>query len=109
MTKHTPSPWAYHFEPTLNRHIVRAGFAGERNICVAYGAGLKSCEAAANMRLIAAAPDLLEAVKLFVECDAFIPRLGKETPDDSAADNERRATVYAIARAAIAKAVGAEV
>jgi hypothetical protein len=109
MTKHTPGPWAYHFEPTLNRHIVRAGFAGERNICVAYGAGLKSYEAAANMRLIAAAPDLLEAVKMFVDCEAFIPRLGKVTTDDSAADEERRATIYTIARAALAKAAGEDV
>jgi hypothetical protein len=31
-----------------------------------YGAGLKSCEAAANLRLIAAAPALLDAVQMFV-------------------------------------------
>jgi hypothetical protein len=62
-TTHTPGPWAYHFEPTLGRHIVRAGFAGERNICVEYGAGLKSYEAAANACLIAASPDLLMVAK----------------------------------------------
>ena len=71
MTKHTVGPWTYHFEPTLNRHIVRAGFAGERNICIDYGAGLKSYEAAANARLIAAAPDMFEHLR---ECSDFIER-----------------------------------
>lgn len=75
MTKHTAGPWAYHFEPTLNRHIVRAGFAGERNICIDYGAGLKSYEAAANARLIAAAPDMIELLR---ECSDFIDRGGDE-------------------------------
>lgn len=63
MNDYTPGPWTYHFEPTLNRHIVRAGFAGERTVCSTYGNGLE-CEAAANSRLIAAAPDLLTALKL---------------------------------------------
>lgn len=63
MTTHTAGPWTYHFEPTLNRHVVRAGFAGERNICIDYGAGLKSYEAAANARLIAAAPDMIELLR----------------------------------------------
>jgi hypothetical protein len=71
MTKHTAGPWAYHFEPTINRHVVRAGFAGERNICIDYGAGLKSYEAAANARLIAAAPDMIELLR---DCSDFLDR-----------------------------------
>lgn len=71
MTNHTAGPWAYHFEPTLNRHVVRAGFAGERNICIDYGAGLKSYEAAANARLIAAAPDMIELLR---DCSDFLDR-----------------------------------
>ena len=62
-SQHTPGPWTYHYEPKLNRHVVRAGFAGERGICSTYGAGAKSYECAANARLIAAAPDLLAALE----------------------------------------------
>ena len=71
MTKPTAGPWVYHFEPTLNRHVVRAGFAGERNICIDYGAGLKSYEAAANARLIAAAPGMIELLR---DCSDFLDR-----------------------------------
>jgi len=94
-TQHTPGPWSYHYERTINRHIVRSGFAGERNICVTYGAGATSYECAANARLIAAAPELLEALEGL---------LNLEPPLLSA--KEKKA--YAIARAAIAKATGVQ-
>ena len=50
--------------------------------------------------------DLYEALLMFVNCNAFVPRTGKPTPDDMASDDERRATVYATALAALAKARG---
>lgn len=62
-TQHTPGPWTSHYEPPLNRHVVRAGFAGERGICSTYGAGAKSYECAANARLIAEAPSMLAALE----------------------------------------------
>jgi hypothetical protein len=69
-TKYTPGPWAWAFEPTINRYVVRAGFAGERNICSSYGAGLKSYEAEANAELIAQAwqiPDLRVQIATLTE------------------------------------------
>lgn len=89
MTKHTAGPWTYHFEPTLNRHVVRAGFAGERNICIDYGAGLKSYEAAANARLIAAAPDMIELLR---DCSDFLDR----SIDDCAAADQLSRRIKAI-------------
>jgi hypothetical protein len=92
-TTHTPGPWTYGYEPTLNRHVVRAGFAGERSICVSYGAGLKTYEAAANARLIAAAPEMLEALRAVADYWA-----GGDVPP----------AIDAAMRAAIAKATGQE-
>ena len=92
--KHTPGPWSAHHEPTLNRSIVRAGFAGETNICVTYGAGLKSYEKQANVNLIAAAPDLLEALKNIVA-------------SSDANDDGSLANAILEARATIAKAEAA--
>jgi hypothetical protein len=60
----------------------------------------------ADTRLIAAAPDLLEALKLIA---AFEPKTGATKPSDRNMDNAwNRAGEYAagIARAAIAKALG---
>ena len=71
---HTPGPWHYHLEPTLNRFAVRAGFGGDRSICVTYGAGMKSYEAEANARLIAAAPDMLNLLR---KCCDVIERLDR--------------------------------
>jgi hypothetical protein len=89
MTNHTAGPWTCHFEPTLNRHVVRAGFAGERNICIDYGAGLKSYEAAANARLIAAAPDMIELLR---DCSDFLDR----SIDDCAAADQLSRRIKAI-------------
>jgi len=66
-SQHTPGPWTYHYEPTLNRHVVRAGFAGERGICSTYGAVAKSYECAANARLIAEAPSTLAALEQLLD------------------------------------------
>ncbi len=98
-TQHTPGPWSYHYERTINRHIVRSGFAGDRSICVTYGAGATSYECAANARLIAAAPLMLDALR-----SASLVLMGCVGTND---ENElERAEAIAALRTAIASATG---
>ena len=94
-SQHTPGPWTYHYEPKLNRHVVRAGFAGERGICSTYGAGAKSYECAANARLIAEAPETLDALKGLLWAVTGFGDFEAQYPEE-----------YAKARAAIARATG---
>ena len=100
--KHTPGPWNYQMgiihgewkrpddacatKPTVVRHN-GLGFQGE-------------CETHMNALLIAAAPDLLNALKWFVA--DFEARQNREPSPDGAAD------AWDDARAAIAKALGRE-
>lgn len=110
-TKHTPGPWLLRTTPTSAGlcHIVSA--ADWRGAFI-YGDGIrkgvddalpKAQELAANARLIAAAPDLLEALQEMVAGDAEAiedaKRLGVPFPDEMLA-------AYHKARAAIAKATG---
>lgn len=60
MTNHTPGPWAY--EPQAY-HPDRI-FAGCKLIATAHG---DSAETEANAALIAAAPELLAALEMFLE------------------------------------------
>lgn len=65
MSKHTPGPWEDAGRAGLGR-MVRAGTKEDpRWICVVYGEGVTP-ESQANARLIAAAPELLEAMKNLV-------------------------------------------
>jgi hypothetical protein len=95
MSKHTPGPWVAEFEETYN---VRGPDEGRVAICMnlkgRYGLGGRrtGAESAANARLIAAAPDLLETLRELVD----------GMPDVE--DSEGR--VLFRARAAIAKATG---
>lgn len=77
MTKHTPGPWLFRTAPTSAGicHIVSA--AGWRGAFI-YGDGIREAvddaipraqELAANARLIAAAPELLEACKAALSDD----------------------------------------
>lgn len=68
MMKHTKGPWTRHYEPSLNRHSIRAGFAGTTTVCCTYESAANRIEALANANLIAAAPRLLEALREFVGC-----------------------------------------
>jgi hypothetical protein len=95
-TKHTPGPWRV--DPDHFRDVQTTDGAIE--ICLAeggepYGKNLFSVppieEAHANARLIAAAPDLLEALKAILE----------DMDSEHGTDYD-----YAKARAAIAKATG---
>ena len=96
-TKHTPGPWLLRTAPTSAGlcHIVSA--ADWRGAFI-YGDGLrkgvddslpKAQELAANARLIAAAPDLLEALQEMVRTFA-----------------KNHALAVDVARAAIARATG---
>lgn len=87
MSKHTPGPWQ---AQTFSSHELQTDFAmvaiGKRAHIIGY-----SEEDQANARLIAAAPDLLEALELMVD-----------TYDNGGWPS----STLVIARAAIAKAKG---
>ena len=95
--KGTPGPWstklALQAEVEGDLHVIQAGMVGDKAFHIAYGAAWTdspdtAAEAAANARLISAAPDLLAALQAVL----------------SVAD---RATVeFDMARAAISKATG---
>lgn len=97
MSRHTPGPWTY--EQTHNDDIIWAGnfevatMVYDRNVVPAVEA---------NARLIAAAPDMLEALELLVGELRYVPDV-KEYAKEANAEIDR---VDAIARAAIAKARG---
>jgi hypothetical protein len=95
MTKHTPGPWRT--EQAFNSaqvHIVAAVDGLERSI--ATDIWCDGDEQEANVNLIVAAPDLLEALEMIVaEADSYTARTGK--PVYNWLDQ---------ARAAIAKARG---
>jgi hypothetical protein len=98
---HTPGPWQAELPRRNDAHMCRITTAWEQNNCylqlgqtwdpehpVSY-VGLSRMECIANARLMAAAPDLLAALKAI---DALPSELAGEA--------------WAIARAAIAKAEG---
>lgn len=89
MSKHTPGPWKATFK--AGTYLIQS--PEWRTIALA---GYTDSEDDANARLIAAAPDLLEAIRSMV--DMFERHIdGREGPDDAAARWDK-------ARAAIAKA-----
>jgi len=86
MTKYTKGPWTVH--RTMKDCVTFDGPEGMENLFLCNVDGYYACQNEADARLIAAAPELLEALKAVV----------------SVAD---RATVeFDMARAAIAKATG---
>lgn len=90
MNKHTPGPWKYSKEngsPTTGQHMIsgaKPGYLAEVRDC---GSGCVE----ANGRLIASAPDLLDALQLVV---------------DTTENGGWPSAVLVIAKAAIAKARG---
>ena len=97
-TAHTPEPWTVTENRNLPHHPIEvAGRDG--NCCVASGLG-DGPEAAANARLIAAAPELLAALEKL----APYAQQRAETEPPFTAKYAR--ADYEIARAAIAKATG---
>lgn len=92
--KHTPGPWVALCEPTLSRYRIGAGFAAAESVAVVYMTKVDGVTEA-NACLIAAAPDLLAALKSFVIFETDPPAPGTFRHD-----------LHAHARAAIAKAGG---
>lgn len=97
MNKHTPGPWIVGSYDFLDQQVhidapsgdPDLGYKSLEGVAIAYG-----CKAKANAMLIAAAPDLLEALEQFV---AWV-----DAPRESAFSDSQ----LAAARAAIAKAKG---
>ncbi len=90
--KHTPGPWESQATAGYETHGQRAVYAEEngKDIAIVY-------DGEANARLIAAAPELLEACKALVGSD-----------HDGKSFTSRAALATRLARAAIAKAEGRE-
>ena len=95
MTKHTPGPWGRNIRANGKYPVVFAG----RNQHVAIVSQQKNgAETEANIDLIAAAPDLLDALRAIVEVAG--PQFGlDDTPGTINA-------ISRLARAAIARAEG---
>ena len=95
-TEHTPGPWKAQDESNYSAPIIEGD---GRPVAEVYGDGLEQRKA--NARLIAAAPDLLEALKtLFREC-AMVHKHWGENCNQAAAD-----AAVTKANAAIFKAEG---
>jgi hypothetical protein len=63
MSKHTPGPWSYHDKAAYGLAITTGSIAAQNIASVQAYVGLTHDAARANARLIAAAPELLEALK----------------------------------------------
>ncbi len=109
MSKHTPGPWRFSDNTKwwktnpFSVTVPKKGVHGTAVANIPARATISMEEAQANARLIAAAPDLLEALDSLARyadtCELFI----KETHPGKAAALRERVTN---ARAAIAKATG---
>lgn len=106
MASHTPGPWFQLLDNTpgqRQRHIVRSA-AGLVEVARASEIYMDRAEREANARLIAAAPDMLAALKQAAEAlDATILPLRNDGADGAASDAE---VARDAARALIAKAKG---
>lgn len=92
-TKHTPGPWHVAYQDRNGQSVVK-GDHFEIATCWHHCVGSIEKEMHANARLIAAAPDLLEALKLalpFMESEAVIQGYGyyrPKNPHDFHPDHE---------------------
>lgn len=87
MHKHTPGPWSINSWPQADADI-RIGATGTPCLAVVPLRFVSINEQAANSRLIAAAPELLEALRALLaehaEMNAELRAIGKGRPEDSA-------------------------
>lgn len=101
MSKHTPGPWVRKngnptFVPLRAHHCEKLGFSiGFVSLDDNDGCG----EPAANARLIAAAPELLEALK---DCSEYL----SDIPESAVGGDDEAGRINRRAIAAIAKATG---
>jgi hypothetical protein len=98
--KHTPGPW----QLTRDNNLLLVGATGAGNICLTYTRVLTG-DPEANARLIAAAPDLLEAARAAVNAKTNLRKRGF-----NANENDYKAMYRAeqMLKAAVAKAEGRE-
>ena len=121
--RHTPGPWAIQHQEGHPYIVADQGKSWKNPlVCSLYedvtpsdsvtiGPWLEANEnAEANARLIAAAPDLLAALKLVMQCAGDIASapdgLLEMALDDGDEETRRQANAFLVARAAIAKATG---
>ena len=81
MSAHTPGPWFLSREGGHIRYLVRPDAAA--NICKLHHTGMDPKESDANARLIAAAPELLEACRV---CATALTKAQWEQGQEMAAD-----------------------
>ncbi|MFN4037330.1 hypothetical protein [Comamonas aquatica] len=101
--KHTPGPWQYYYDPA--DHYVHKIRVGAGLVCQMPGWAIHDAmkvEQEANARLIAAAPDLLEALQITRGNIASLGPAGALTPYTSYQE------WLAMVDAAIAKALGGQ-
>lgn len=99
MMAHTPGPWTI-YRTTDGRAILGIGDADAGGITDAhFGFWRSGEEYEANARLIASAPDLLEALRIMVDAECSYMRL------NNLGDPEKNDRIR-LSRAAIAKAEG---
>jgi len=81
-TKHTPGPWTLSARPTYQSENDKAFWFRDvvnepRTVRIARVSGVGEDRAMANARLIAAAPDLLEACKWALAAEKALPEITK--------------------------------
>lgn len=101
-TQHTPGPWMAKRAPDGPIDIFDSR---GRDVVTLYGGGVESESKEANARLIAAAPDMLVALKRLVEWNGKRGFASPEAPDELLPPEEQSIEV-AEGMAAIAKAEG---
>lgn len=105
-TKHTPGPW--HTGTTANtKYSIYERFGQQiaESFAGVFIGNTPSAAREANARLIAAAPELLEALE---QCRIALEPYDDVKPRDWKTDREKLAFAHQAARAAIAKATGDE-
>lgn len=102
-TPHTPGPWA--IDSDVSTDVIRMDGSRDRigvADCMSFdGPEIEECEA--NARLIAAAPDLLEAVLL---AHKYMGIVNFDYEESSEQDQDLHTETYLTIQDAIAKAIG---
>ena len=93
--KHTPGPWLVHYLSTVHMDDVTVADCGARRVVV-HGGSITKQDEIANAALIAAAPDMLAALRAIVDS-------GDCDPDDDNGDKCARCKALDAARALIAR------
>lgn len=111
MSKHTPGPWKVLRDAVFHVETAYADQEYSGNICTVYeGTGMPKVMAEANARLLAAAPEMLEALKeLAARFEVQGAKPNKDWPClcNECVDSKDDTCRHTRARAAIAKAEAA--